>query len=185
MFSSNRRSRHVSNARTGDIAWDSTVSGERFQVRLMNPYAGEAVVDLIIQSESALEAASHHGDLGSPRSSAVVDLAGLSARETVAVNRHRGGERQCSGQGSRFDAGADGALGIRWRRRPIGTCLPAGGSMASLVISTGVAAEMTFRWLRHLRCPGRHRGLPRGRGAEPGERRMSGWLRWDSKVRRR
>jgi hypothetical protein len=128
------------------LAGGSTVSGERFQVQLMNPYAGEAVVDLIVQSESGLEAAPQlRGILVPARSSAVVDLAELlPGRQSLSIAIEvASGNVLTVG---RFDAGADGAL---WHSvAPASDWylpVPTGGRNGELVISTGVAAEMTFQ----------------------------------------
>jgi len=128
------------------LAGGSTVSGERFQVQLMNPYAGEAVVDLIVQSESGLEAAPQlRGILVPARSSVVVDLAELlPGRQSLSIAIEvASGNVMTVG---RFDAGADGAL---WHSvAPASDWyvpVPGGGLDGELVVSTGVAAEMTFQ----------------------------------------
>jgi hypothetical protein len=128
------------------LAGGSTVSGERFQVQLINPYAGEATVDLIVQSESGLEAAPQlRGILVPSRSSAVIDLAELlPGRQSLSIAIEvASGNVMTAG---RFDAGADGAL---WHSVAPATDwyvpVPSGGREGELIVSTGVAAEMTFQ----------------------------------------
>lgn len=69
------------------VAGGSTVSGERFQVHLMNPYAGDAVVELSVVSETGLETNDRFQSVIVPsRASTLVDLAELiPGRETVTV----------------------------------------------------------------------------------------------------
>ena len=69
------------------ITGGATVSGETFEVQLMNPYAGEAVVDLIVQSESGLESSGELEAIVVPaRASVVVDLTEvLPGRERLNV----------------------------------------------------------------------------------------------------
>jgi len=69
------------------LAGGSTLSGRTFEVQLMNPYSGRAIVDLVIQSEVGLESS---GELEAvivpPRSSIVVDLGDiLPGRELLNV----------------------------------------------------------------------------------------------------
>ncbi len=56
----------------------STLDGHDLQVQLMNPYAGEAVADLVVQSDAGLESNSElEAVLVPPRSSVIVDLGEL------------------------------------------------------------------------------------------------------------
>ena len=73
----------------------STLSDQRFEVQLMNPYAGEAVVNLVVMSDAGLES---NGALDSviipARSTVLVDLAELlPGRDwmTVAIEVETGG----------------------------------------------------------------------------------------------
>lgn len=52
----------------------STLSDQRFEIQLMNPYAGEAIVGFIVQSDAGLE------------SNATLDSVIVPARSTVVVN---------------------------------------------------------------------------------------------------
>jgi hypothetical protein len=128
------------------LAGGSTVSGQGFQVQLMNPYAGEAMVDLIVQSESGLEAAPQLRGIGVlSRSSAVIDLAEiLPGRQSLAITVEvASGNVMTAG---RFDVGVDGALwhsvapALDWY-----VPVPAAGIAGELVISTGVAAEVAYQ----------------------------------------
>ncbi len=56
----------------------STLDGHDLQVQLMNPYAGEAVADLVVQSDAGLESnAELEAVLVPPRSSVIIDLGEL------------------------------------------------------------------------------------------------------------
>lgn len=72
----------------------STIGGARFEVQLMNPYASEAVTEIIAFSESGREAADAFSSIiVPPRSSVIVDVANvLPGREflTVVVETERG-----------------------------------------------------------------------------------------------
>ena len=74
-------------ARITVLAGGSTLSGRTFEVQLMNPYSGRAIVDLVVQSEAGLESS---GELEAvivpPRSSIIVDLGDiLPGREVLNV----------------------------------------------------------------------------------------------------
>ncbi len=88
----------------------STLSGQSFLVQLMNPYAGEAVADLVIESDAGLESNSELENLIVPaRSSVVIDLAEmLPGREwmNVAIEVTQGGAFAVG----RFALGEDEAL---------------------------------------------------------------------------
>lgn len=90
------------------VAGASTVSGTTFEIHLMNPYAGEAIVDITVQSESGLESA---GELSAvivpPRDSTVVDLAEiLPGREqlNVIIDTAVGGVIAVARHGDRGDS---------------------------------------------------------------------------------
>ncbi len=128
------------------LAGGSTVSGSHHLVQLMNPYAGDAVVDLVVQSESGLEAAPPLRGIRVPsRSSATIDLAEmLPGRQSLSIAVEvASGNVVAVG---RYDAGADGALwhsvapALDWY-----VPVPAAGIGGELVISTGVAAEVGFQ----------------------------------------
>lgn len=69
------------------ISGGSTADGEMFELQLMNPYAGEAVVELIVQSEAGTESNSRFESvIVPPRSSTFVDFADLTpGRESLSV----------------------------------------------------------------------------------------------------
>jgi hypothetical protein len=73
----------------------STLSDQRFEVQLMNPYAGEAIVNLVVLSDAGLESSEALDTVIVPaRSTVLVDLAEiLPGREwmTVAIEVESGG----------------------------------------------------------------------------------------------
>lgn len=73
----------------------STLSDQRFEVQLMNPYAGEAIVNLVVLSDAGLESSEALNTVIVPaRSTVLVDLAEiLPGREwmTVAIEVESGG----------------------------------------------------------------------------------------------
>jgi hypothetical protein len=128
------------------LAGGSTVSDVQYQVHLMNPYAGEAVVDLIVQSESGLEAIPELRGISVPsRSSEVLDLSEiLPGRESLSITIEAvSGSVMAAG---RYGFGADVAL---WRSVAPAldwfVPIPAGAAGGDLVISTGVAAEVEYQ----------------------------------------
>jgi len=73
----------------------SSLSDQRFEVQLMNPYAGEAILDFVVQSDAGLESSGELEAIIVPaRATIVVDLAEiLPGREwmTVAIDVETGG----------------------------------------------------------------------------------------------
>jgi hypothetical protein len=73
----------------------STLSDQRFEVQLMNPYAGEAIVNLVVLSDAGLESSGALDSVIVPaRSTVLVDLAEiLPGREwmTVSIQVDTGG----------------------------------------------------------------------------------------------
>lgn len=69
------------------ITGASTIGGDTFELHLMNPYAGEAVVELVVQSEAGIESNDRFESVVVPaRSSAIVDFTDLiPGRETLSV----------------------------------------------------------------------------------------------------
>ncbi|MDP9145812.1 MAG: DUF5719 family protein [Actinomycetota bacterium] len=127
------------------LAGGSTTSGQEFEIQLMNPYSGQAVVDLTVRSESGLESASQLRAIAVPsRSSVAVDLDELlPGRESLAVAIDTtSGSVMAVG---RLLDGSDGAL---WNAAAPAqdwfVPIPAGG-VGEVVISTGVAAEVEFQ----------------------------------------
>jgi hypothetical protein len=128
------------------IAGGSTLSGQQHHIQLMNPYAGEAVVDLIALSDSGLEAAPQlRGIIVPSRSSAIVDVDELlPGRQFLAITVEvASGSVMTS---ARFDAGADGAL---WHSVPPALDwfipIPGAGLGGELVVSTGSTADVEYQ----------------------------------------
>jgi hypothetical protein len=128
------------------IAGGSTLSGQQHHIQLMNPYAGEATVDLIALSDSGLEAAPQlRGIIVPSRSSTIVDLDELlPGRQFLAIT-----VEVFSGSvitSARFDVGADGAL---WHSVPPAldwfVPIPAAGLGGEVVISTGSTADVEYQ----------------------------------------
>jgi hypothetical protein len=128
------------------LAGGATVSDEQYQVHLMNPYAGEALVDLIVQSESGLETAPMLRGISVPsRSSVLIDLTEvLPGRETLSITVEAvSGSVMAAG---RYGVGVDVALwhsvapALDWY-----VPVPASGAAADLVISTGVSADVEYQ----------------------------------------
>ena len=128
------------------LAGGATVSDEQYQVHLMNPYAGEALVDLIVQSESGLETAPTLRGISVPsRSSVLVDLSEvLPGRETLSITVEAvSGSVMAAG---RYGVGVDVGLwhsvapALDWY-----VPVPASGATADLVISTGVSADVEYQ----------------------------------------
>ncbi|HEU4915479.1 MAG TPA: DUF5719 family protein [Acidimicrobiia bacterium] len=128
------------------IAGGSTLSGQQHQVQLMNPYAGEAMVDLIVQSDSGLEAAPQLGGIIVPsRSSEIIDLDELlPGRQALAIAIEvASGSVMTS---ARLDVGGDGALwhsvdpALDWF-----VPVPAAGLAGDLVIATGSTSEVEYQ----------------------------------------
>ncbi|HLF60426.1 MAG TPA: DUF5719 family protein [Acidimicrobiia bacterium] len=88
----------------------STLSDQRFEVQLMNPYAGQAILNLTVQSDGGLESNTALDSVIVPaRSTVLVDLAEiLPGREwmTVAIAVEIGGVLA----GGRFGIGTDNAI---------------------------------------------------------------------------
>lgn len=128
------------------LAGGSTIAGQQFQLHLMNPYAGEALVDLVVQSESGLETAPQLRGISVPaRSSIVLDLSELlpgRASLSIAVEVVNGGVMAAG----RFGVGSDVALwhavepALDWF-----VPVPASGLGGDLVISSGIGAEIEYQ----------------------------------------
>ena len=69
------------------LAGGSTLSGQQFDVQLMNPYAGEAIVDMAAFSDSGMESTDRlEGIVVPPRSSIVLDMDDiLPGREFLSI----------------------------------------------------------------------------------------------------
>ncbi|MFZ0627465.1 MAG: DUF5719 family protein [Acidimicrobiia bacterium] len=127
------------------LAGGSTISGQTFEIQLMNPYAGEAVVDLAVVSESGLETAPQLEAIAVPsRSSALIDMSELlPGRETMSVT-------VTVSQGSILASGrlSDGTDLALWNAVTPGSDwfvpVPADVS-GEVVISTGVGSEVAYQ----------------------------------------
>ncbi len=115
---------HRASGREMFLTGGSTSEGHEFDLQLMNPYSGEAVVDLVVQSESGRETNQRFESLVVPaRGSTLVDLTQLIPRRntvsvtvdtvsgsvTVMATQRRGGE---SASWRAIEAGADWYLPI-------------------------------------------------------------------------
>jgi Family of unknown function (DUF5719) len=127
------------------LAGGSTASGRTFQVQLMNPYAGEAVVDLVARSESGVESASELQDISVPARSAIVlemsDM--LPGREslTMTVNATQGNVLTSG----RLSNGGDLAL---WNSvaPAVDWFVPVpGADAADLVIATAASTDVDYQ----------------------------------------
>jgi hypothetical protein len=126
------------------LAGGSTTSGQDFDVQLMNPYSGEALVDLTVVSESGIESATQLRAIAVPsRSSVVIDMDELlPGRESLAVTiETSSGSVMAAG---RLTAGTDSALWSAVAPAPDWFVpIPAGGGQ--VVISSGVATEVQYQ----------------------------------------
>lgn len=124
----------------------STISGRTFVVHLMNPYAGAAVVDLIVQSESGAESNERFEAVVVPaRASAIVDFTELvPGRESlsVAVETVRGRVIAVGRQGIE----GDGAV---WRAvEPAQDWylpIPSGGPGKTLLIGSPASVDVEYQ----------------------------------------
>jgi hypothetical protein len=127
------------------LAGGFTTGDQEFEVQLMNPYSGEATVDLIVRSESGIESASQLIGVGVPaRSSWVVDMDELlPGREVLAVTVET--RRGSVLTGGRLTSGTDTAIwnavapSVDWF-----VPVPSGGGN-QLVVSTGVGADVEYQ----------------------------------------
>ncbi|MGH8916660.1 MAG: DUF5719 family protein [Acidimicrobiia bacterium] len=122
----------------------SSTSGQEFDVQLMNPYSGTALVDLTVRSESGLESAAQLKGIAVPsRSSVVFDMDEvLPGRESMAVTIDTiRGSVMAAG---RLQDGTDDAL---WNAiapaQDWFVPIPSGGA-SEVVISTGADIDVEF-----------------------------------------
>lgn len=127
------------------LAGGFTTGGSEFDVRIMNPYAGEARVDLIVRSESGLETASQLEGIAVPsRSMVAVDLDELLPGrqtltvtvDTVAGNVMSGGNIRVDGEGALWNAVTPA---VDWY-----VPAPSGG-LGQIVVATGSSADVDFQ----------------------------------------
>jgi hypothetical protein len=127
------------------LAGGFTTGGSEFDVRIMNPYAGEARVDLIVRSESGLETASQLKGIAIPsRSMVAVNMDELlPGRETLTVtvdtvagNVMSGGNLIVGGEGALWNAVTPA---VDWY-----VPAPSGGQ-GQVVIATGSSSDVAFQ----------------------------------------
>lgn len=127
------------------LAGGFTTGGSEFDVRIMNPYAGEARVDLIVRSESGLETASQLQGIAVPsRSMVAVNMDELlPGRQTLTVTVNTvigsvmtGGNLRVDGEGALWNAVIPA---VDWY-----VPAPSGGQ-GQVVIATGSSADVAFQ----------------------------------------
>jgi len=128
------------------LAGGSTLSGQEFELQLMNPYSGAARVSVRAVSEAGVEANQTLGDLiVQPRTSAVIDLADLlpGRQQLSLVIETVSGSVLSIG---RFFNGSDSAV---WNAtEPTEenyVLLPPGGGDRSLIIASSSPAEVSYQ----------------------------------------
>ena len=124
----------------------TTVEGATFEVQLMNPYAGQAVVELSVQSEAGNESNSRFESvIVPPRSSAFIDFNDLTpGRESLAVliETLSGRVNAVARQGMNGDTAI-------WRAVPGATDwflpVPKGPGSKEVVLATPANAEIDYQ----------------------------------------
>lgn len=124
----------------------TTASGDTFELHLMNPYAGSALVELTVQSEAGLESNERFDSvLVPPRSSRILDFTDLiPGREQISVLVE-------TVDGRVMTVGRQGASGDSavWRATsPAQEWLlpiPAGSGQRNLIIATPNNAEVEYQ----------------------------------------
>jgi len=128
------------------ISGGSTASGASFELQLLNPYAGEAVVDLTVSTEAGIESDDRFDAVIVPALSTIVlDLAQIiPGRESIAVDMQ-------TTRGSVLGVGrqtTNGEIAI-WRAVEPGQDwwlpVPAGDALKQLVISSAVSSEVEYQ----------------------------------------
>lgn len=128
------------------LAGGSTLSGQEFEVQLMNPYAGAARVSVTAVSEAGVEVNQSLDDvIVQPRTSAVIDLADiLPGREQLSlVVETVSGSVLTSG---RFFNGSDSAVWNAIEPSEDGfVLLPPGGGDRRLILATSSPADLSYQ----------------------------------------
>lgn len=128
------------------LAGGSTVSGETFDLHLMNPYAGEAEVELVVQSEAGIESNERFESVIVPsRSSTVVPFTQLiPGRETLSITIEtiEGRVLAVGRQGTRGESAVWNAVepALDWFL-PV----PAGGGEKKVVIASPTNADVDYQ----------------------------------------
>jgi len=137
---------HRASGREVFLTGGSTVEGQEFELHLMNPYSGEAVVDLVVQSESGRETNQRFESLVVPaRGSTLVDLTQLiPSRNTVSVT-----VETVSGSVSVMATQRRGGESAAWRAIEAGAdwYLPIPGILtgARITLATPINAEIDYQ----------------------------------------
>lgn len=137
---------HRPPARQTFISGGSTVEGHEFELQLLNPYAGEAVVDLIVQSESGRESNERFDALVVPaRGSTVVNLTRLiPGRQFISV-----AVETASGSAVAVGAQRRGGDNATWRAVEAGAdwYLPIPGNLPGtrVELATPINAEVEYQ----------------------------------------
>lgn len=124
----------------------TTASGDTFQLHMMNPYAGEAVVQLTVHSEAGLESNQRfEAVIVPPRSSTIVDFTELvPGRETlsIAIETSRGRVISIGRQGVAGESAV-------WQAIPAAQDwfipVPGGQGRREVVIATPINAEVEYQ----------------------------------------
>jgi hypothetical protein len=128
------------------IAGGSTASGASFVIQLLNPYAGEAIVDVTVSTEAGLESDERFDSVVVPAlSTRTLDLAELiPGRETITVELE-------TVRGSILAVGrqtTDGEVAV-WRAvepaQDWWLPVPSGGAVKQLVIGTPGSEDVEFQ----------------------------------------
>jgi hypothetical protein len=127
------------------LAGGTSAGDMEFEIHLMNPYSGEASVDLTVRSESGLESASQLIAIGVPsRSSVVIDMDELlPGRQSLAVTVGTTSGNVMAG--GRMFSQSDGAI---WNSVVPASDwfvpIPSGG-VGEVAISTGAGADVEYQ----------------------------------------
>ncbi|GEM_PF-1346846 len=127
------------------LAGGSTTGDQEHEIQLMNPYSGQAVVDLTVRSESGLESAPQLRGITVPsRSSVVVDMDEiLPGRESLAVSiQVASGSALAIG---RIVTSGDVALWNAVAPAPDWYVPVPSGGAGEIVISTGVGSDVEYQ----------------------------------------
>jgi hypothetical protein len=124
----------------------TTASGDTFQLHLMNPYAGEAVVELTVNSEAGNESnARFEAVIVPPRSSHIVDFTELvPGRETLSIVIE-------TSRGRVISVGRQGAAGESaiWQAVPPAQDwfipIPGGQGRREVVVATPINADVEYQ----------------------------------------
>jgi hypothetical protein len=128
------------------LAGGSTAGEHTFEIQLMNPYSGRAVVDLIVHSESGLESSNELAAIiVPPRSSIVVDLGELLPGRkmlNVVIETESGSVVSVGRMGSRGDSAV-------WQAVPPAQDwflpVPTSPGLRQVIIANAAAADVEYQ----------------------------------------